>query len=151
MRRMSDSPESIRPITGRPLAIDPKATSASATEPAFIAPPAGAPVYYGFQVLDDVVVEGFMLGKITDFEALPSNYGDAFVVAPDGSRAGLVWEVFETAYFQEVSGFEPERWGVWGVSFPFAMDSRQNARRNLQFILPDLKQKWEEWRDTFRA
>jgi hypothetical protein len=74
---------------GRPLAVDPNATSSSSTEPAFIAKPAGAPVYRGFQVLEDVVVEGFTFGKITDFEAEPCQEGDAFVVAPDNSRVGL--------------------------------------------------------------
>jgi hypothetical protein len=49
--------------------------------------------------------------------------GDAFVVAP-----------------------EAERWGVWGVSFPNAMTSRENVRKNLESILPELKQRWEEWR-----
>jgi hypothetical protein len=148
MRRMPD--DSIKPLIGQPLAIDPSAESASAAEPAFIAPPAGAPVYYGFLVLHDVVIEGFTLGKITDFEAQPSSYGDAFVIAPDGFRAGLVWEVLESAYFQEVRPPEPERWGVWGVSFPFTMDSRENAQRNLEFILPHLKEKWQEWQTMFR-
>jgi hypothetical protein len=86
---------------GRPLAIDATARSASPTEPAFIARPDGAPVYYGFVVLDDVNVHGFTLGKITDWEAEPCETGDAFVIAPDGSRAGLVWEVCDPAYFQE--------------------------------------------------
>ena len=54
---------------GRPLAIDAAAKSASLTDPAFIAPPEGATVYYGFVVLDDVTVDGFTLSKITDFEA----------------------------------------------------------------------------------
>jgi hypothetical protein len=72
---------------GGPLAIDATAQSASPTEPAFIARPEGAPVYYGFVVLDDVTVDGFTLGKITDFEAEPCDEGDAFVIAPDGSRA----------------------------------------------------------------
>jgi hypothetical protein len=44
---------------GRPLAIDATARSASPTEPAFIARPDGAPVYYGFVVLDDVSTDGF--------------------------------------------------------------------------------------------
>jgi hypothetical protein len=57
---------------GRPLAVDPNTASASPTEPAFLARPAGAPVYHGFQVLEDVVVEGFTFGKLTDFEAEPS-------------------------------------------------------------------------------
>jgi len=56
---MDDTPK------GQPLAIDATAQSASPTEPAFIARPEGAPVYYGFVVLDDVAVDGFTLGKIT--------------------------------------------------------------------------------------
>jgi len=97
---------------GRPLAVDPTAKNESPTEPAFVARPKGAPVYYGFVVLDDVTAEGFTLGKITDFEAEPCDEGDAFVIAPDGSRAGLVWEVSDKPYFQEVSPIETGRWGV---------------------------------------
>jgi len=58
---------------GRPLAIDATARSASLTEPAFIARPDGAPVYYGFVVLDDVNVDGFTLGKITGYDDYRGN------------------------------------------------------------------------------
>jgi hypothetical protein len=134
---------------GRPLAIDATARSASPTEPAFITRPDGAPVYYGFVVLDDVNVDGFTLGKITDWEAEPSETGDAFVIAPDGSRAGLVWEVSDKPYFQEVMPAETGRWGVWGVCFCLPMNSRENARRNLASILPELKLRWTEWKSRF--
>jgi hypothetical protein len=134
---------------GRPIAVDPKATSASASEPAFIARPAGAPVYHGFQVLEDIIVEGFAFGKITDFEAEPSQEGDAFVVAPDNSRAGLVWEVTESISVSQVSPLEADRWGVWAVSFPHQMNSHENVRRNLELIIPTLKEKWNEWREKF--
>jgi hypothetical protein len=97
---------------GRPLAIDATAQSASPTEPGFIARPEGAPVYYGFVVLDDVTVDGFTLGKITDFEAEPCDEGDAFVIAPDGGRAGLVWEVYDPPYFREIMPVETGRWGL---------------------------------------
>lgn len=136
---------------GRPLAIDPDAESASRTEPAFIARPECAPVYHGFQLLDDVVVEGFTFGKITDFEAERCEEGDAFLVAPDNSRAGLVWEVAEKVSVTEISPFEPHRWGVWGVSFPHPMSSRENVRRNLELIFPTLKEKWNEWREKFHG
>jgi len=136
-------------LKGRPLAVDPNATSSSSTEPAFIAKPAGAPVYHGFQVLEDVVVGGFTFGKITDFEAEPCREGDAFVVAPDNSRAGLVWEVTNEVSMSQVSPLEADRWGVWSVSFPHAMNSRENVRRNLELILPYLKTKWDEWRKKF--
>lgn len=145
---MSDVGKKPETPLGRPLAVDPAAVSASPTEPAFIAPPAGAPVYYGFQVLSEVVVEGFTFGKITDFELGDCNEGDAFVVAPDNSRAGLVWEVSDDSYFQEVCAPEVDRWGVWGVSFPHPMTSRENARKNLEWIHPELKKRWEEWRQA---
>ncbi|MGB8661499.1 MAG: hypothetical protein WA621_19745 [Candidatus Acidiferrum sp.] len=86
-------------LKGRPLAVDPNTASDSPTERALIARPAGAPVYHDFQVLEDVVVEGFTFGKITDFESEPRQEGDAFVVAPDNSRAGLVWEVADNVLY----------------------------------------------------
>ena len=135
---------------GRPLAVDRNAKSASDSEPAFISPPKGAPAYYGFVVVEDVIVDGFTLGKITDWEVEPCNEGDAFVIAPDGSRAGLVWEVGQT-YFQEVLAFETARWGVWGVGLPMAMSSKENARMNLEFLLPQLKSKWIEWKAWMQA
>jgi hypothetical protein len=134
---------------GRPLAIDSTAKSASPTEPAFLSPPEGAPGYHGFVILDDVVADGFTLGKITDFEAGPCDEGDAFVIAPDGSRAGLVWEVCDPRYFQEVRAIEISRWGVWGGGFRLPMNSRENARRNLESILPELKLRWAAWKSRF--
>lgn len=142
---MTDAPKKPDP-RGRPLAVDPSAVSASRTEPAFIAPPAGAPVYHGFQILTGVVVDGFTFGKITDFEAEPCKEGDAFVVAPDNSRAGIVREISENSYFQEVCVPDAERWGVWGVSFPHSMTSHENVRKNLESILPELKKRWKAWR-----
>ena len=134
---------------GRSLAVDRNVKSANPTEPAFVAPPKGSPVYYGFPVLKDVSVEGFTLGAITDFEAEACSEGDAFVVAPDGSRAGLVWEIAARRYFREVLPPEEGRWGVWGVSFQLPMTSRENARKNLASILRDLKGRWMEWKRQF--
>lgn len=130
---------------GQPLAIDSSAKSAVAGQPAFVAPPKGAPVYYGFPVLEDVCVDEFKLGKITDFEAEPCDDGDAFIVAPDGSRAGLVWDLSDSVTVSEILPPEPRRWGVWAVSFVNPMTSRENARRNLEAILPLLRPKWEDW------
>jgi hypothetical protein len=134
---------------GRPLAIDHKAASTSPTEPAFIARPEGAAVYHGFVILDDIAIEGFTLGKITDWEAEPCDTGDAFVIVPDGSRAGIVWEVSDPAYFEEIMPMEAARWGVWGVGFLLPMASRENARKNLESILPQLKSQWAEWNSQF--
>jgi hypothetical protein len=132
--------------SGRPLAVDGCAKSANPGLPAFLARPDGAPVYHGFRVLSDVAVDGFSFGVISDFEAQESNEGDAFVVAPDNSRAGLVWEISDQQVFTEVCPMTAHRWGVWEASFPFGMTSRENARMNLEAILPKLKPKWEQWR-----
>jgi hypothetical protein len=143
---MSDEKKPSNPQVGRPLAVDPLAQSASQTEPAFIAKPKDAPVYHGFPILNDVVVDGFTFGKITDFESESCNEGDAFVVAPDNSRAGLVWEVSKDPYFREVCAADSTRWGVWAVSFPYAMASRENARENLEHLIPHLRERWQKWR-----
>jgi len=139
------------PGRGRRLATDPSAESARPGEPAFLARPAGAPVYHGFPILDDVEVDGFRLGMITDWETEPDVCGDAFVVAPDGSRAGLVWEVIEPPCFQEVMAPDASRWGVWAVGFPVPMTSRDNARRNLEAVIPELRSRWLQWKASESA
>jgi len=145
---MSQGKKITAPI-GQPLAVDYAAASTSNIEPGFVARPPGAPVYHGFQILSGVTADGFTFGKITDFETAPCGYGDAFVIAPDDSRAGLVWEVSDKPHFQEVCPLEPERWGVWGVTFPYAMESHDHVRKNLESILPELKKRWEEWRQKY--
>jgi len=101
-------------------------------------------VYHGFVVLDGVVVDGFTLGKITDWEAEPCETGDAFVIAPDGSRAGLVWQVCDPPYFQEVMPTEATRWGVWGVGFLLPMISRENAHHGRAFGLSTVERRSQE-------
>jgi len=72
------------------------------------------------------------------------------VIAPDGSRAALVWESCDPPYFQESIPIEAERWGVWGVGLLLPMTSRDNARKNLESILPQLKARWTEWGSRFQ-
>jgi hypothetical protein len=93
-------------------------------------------------LLEDVEVDGFVLGKISDFEAQPRDYGDAFLVGPDGRRAGLVWEIGPIR-IEEVLPPDELRWGVWAVWFPHPMLSRSEARLNLAEVVPLLKPHWE--------
>jgi hypothetical protein len=134
-------------LKGHPLTFDPEAASADPGLPGFLARPEGTPVYYGFRILADVAVDGFQFGTISDFEAEEDpTAGDAFVVAPDASRAGLVWERASEPYVREIFPLEPDRWGVWAVGFPYPMRTRWDARRNLEAVLPLLKEQWERWR-----
>lgn len=130
------------PDAGRPLAQDPDAVSARPGLPAFLARPDHQPVYYGFPVLDDVTVDGFTLGKISDFEAEEMDDGDAFVIAPDGRRAGLVWEVGDEARVSEIRPPDAGRWGVYGARFTGPMRTRDDARRNLAEIVGPLRAIW---------
>lgn len=129
---------------GLPLSIDVGAKSASHDLPAFLARPEGEPVYHGFQVLEGVEVDGFRLGTISALG--PAEYGDAFIIAPDGARAGLVWQVGNGEDVHEILPFEPGRWGVWGLDFPSRMRSIDDARRNLEALVPRLHEKWEAWK-----
>ena len=134
--------DSWRP-TGLPLSLDPDAESASKDLPAFLGRPKDKPVYHGFQVLEGVEVDGFALGTISALG--PSDHGDAFIVAPDGSRAGLVWELGDQGRIEQIHSFGPGRWGVWGMELPYPMCSPEDAQRNLEVIVPALREKWRAW------
>lgn len=83
---------------------------------------------------------------ITDFLGESTNYGDAFVVAPDGSRAGLVWETADDVYFAEVCAPTADRWGVWGVSQRLPMTTLSEAREYLAALVPELRARWQLWK-----
>ena len=135
------------PARGRPLATDDQAESADPSRPAFLARPPGAPVYHGFPVIEGAEAGGFRLGMITDFLSEPAAEGDAYVIAPDGSRAGLVWRSGCAPYFEEIMAPGQDRWGVWAVGLALPMTTSDEARAYLAALLPHLRPRWESWRD----
>ena len=122
---------------GRRLVLDPKAESTDPSEPAFIARPPGASVYHGFVVVPETYIDGWVLGEITEY--IGAEEGDGFVVAPDGSRAGLVWGV-GAGELTEILGPDPDRWGVYAIWFPREMNSMEDVISNFRSVLPTLKQ-----------
>jgi hypothetical protein len=84
---------------------------------------------------------------ITDFIADPGTWGDGFVIAPDDSRAGLVWEAqVRDPFFHEVLAPDEHRWGVWGVGSELPMRTEADARALIRSLLPELRPRWEAWR-----
>jgi hypothetical protein len=145
-RRRHETHTASQALRSRPLRLDPTATNGSAEAPAFISRPLGSSVYYGFPILDSSAVDGFRFGMITDFIAQPDTSGDAFVVAPDNSRAGLVWESeVSEPYFDEVTPPDDGRWGVWAVGSALPLRTEDDAREFLRSILPQLRRRWEAW------
>jgi hypothetical protein len=131
---------------GHPLAVDPAAVSTDPELPAFLRPPEGAPVYYGFPLLRGVESSGFKLGMITDFTSEhDAAEGDLFIVAPDGSRAGVVWCTGPTRRYGTLAVPSPGRWGIWQFEFARPLRTLADAQWALDEMLPTLRPKWERW------
>lgn len=131
---------------GHRILTDPDAKSADASLPAFLARPEGAPVYHGFPLIPESMTDGWCLGAISHFE-YPEGCvaGDAFVVAPDGSRAGLVWDV-RNGPLEQILAPDQGRWGVFQVYFPRAVRTRDDFVACFRAILPELKAAYEKAR-----
>ena len=75
-------------------------------------------MYYGFRVVPETETDGWVYGAISEYECEePQPEGDGFVIAPDGSRAGIAWAV-DSPDFYEILPPDPDRWGVYGMRFP---------------------------------
>jgi hypothetical protein len=131
---------------GQPLRLDPDAASADPALPPFVARPAGAPVYHGFPLADESrTPDGWCFGVITDPDCpAGADWGDAFVVAPDDSRAGLIWHVGPAEL--EIS-LEPDasRWGVYAVGIPRLVHSQAELVGQLREWLPELRRRHAAW------
>lgn len=92
-------------------------------------------------------VDGFELGMFVSYD----DYGDAWVKAPDGSVATLIWETGSPSYF-EVS-IEPNetRWGTFAVQRPLPMTNDDEASEYLAELLPELRPRWQEWAQSRAA
>jgi hypothetical protein len=122
---------------GQPVRIDKEAPSADPELPAFIARPRNAPVYHGFPILKNSELDGFVFGVIS--EPSGAEWGDAFVIAPNGSRAGIVWQIGEgesTVLAEPSEG----RWGVYSFHFKGPIRSDSELVEHLHAVLPLLRQ-----------
>lgn len=133
---------------GIPLVLDPAAQSVEASKPAFLSKPPGAPVYHGFPLIHETCFEGWCYGAITSFVSPEGRReGDGYVQAPDGARAGLVWEVGDREMV-EVSAPEPGRWGVYAVWFPKPVFNVSDLRDCFLHVLPQLRARYAQLKST---
>ena len=96
-------------------------------------------------VYPEATVEGFTIGMFVSY----GDCGDAWVTAPDGSAASLIWETGEPAYFRESIAPDPSgRWGTYAVQLPLPLTTDAEAAAYLRELLPDLIPRWKAWRDA---
>lgn len=134
------------PTRGTPLRIDREAESADPSLPGFLARPAGAPVYHGFPLLPaSRTDDGWCFGVISDPDCPEGRVGgDAFVVAPDNSRAGLIWQV-GPAVIEVTIPPEPDRWGVYSIGIPRPVRTQAELIDQLRAWLPELRRRHNDW------
>jgi hypothetical protein len=108
----------------------------------------GTSIYHGFVVVPETCTDGWCLGTMSEFEdPAGCTGGDAFVVAPDGSRAGLLWEV-GTEPLQEILPPDAERWGVYSIGFPRATRNVADLVAAFRAVLPQIQQKYRELKNV---
>jgi hypothetical protein len=138
--------ESIGQFHGVPLRLDPEAKSSDPTLPAFLARPENAPVYHGFPLLEQSRTEdGWCFGIISDCDCPEGrNCGDAFVVASDDSRAGIIWDVCADGIEVSIPPGE-DRWGVYYLRIERPVRNEQELVEQLQGWLPELRRLHLQW------
>ena len=135
------------PLKSKSLKLDDTAAPASPELPAFLSRPEGAPIYHGFPIVPETLTDGWCFGAITEYASADGcNSGDAFVVAPDGSRAGLVWEVGEGEP-SEILKPDDLRWGVYAICFPRAIRTTDDLVACFRAVLPRLQKIYEKVRN----
>lgn len=93
-------------------------------------------------------VEGFTLGMFVSYD----DCGDAWVEAPDGGLAGLIWETGSPPYFEISLPAEPNgRWGTFAVQLPLPLTTDAEAADYLRALLPELIPHWRAWQQTRRG
>ena len=125
------------------MVLDPSAQFTDPSKPPFLASPPGSPPYYGHPLLEETRSEGWCLGVITDpFESdcdAGCTIGDAFVEAPDGSRAGLVWTLDTQPRFAVIREPDCGRWGVFHFTVLQPIAKMDELREAFVALLPALK------------
>lgn len=102
--------------------------------------------YSGFSVIPETETDGWYFGAITVYGGTECScppggcvFGDGFVEAPDGSRAGIVWSVGELE--EPFRLIEPGdgRWGVFELPFPKAVQTTDDLVYCFREVLPFLQ------------
>lgn len=91
-----------------------------------------------YPLLPGAALDGFAFGTITPPEP-GRKAGGGFLQGPDGSRAGLQWELSDSPFIMRIAGPEEDTWGTYRVGFTRPVTDVVSLVENLQAVLPKLK------------
>ena len=103
--------------------------------------------YSNFPLVEETRKDGWCFGIITEYEDEKGcTDGDAFVEAPDGTRAGLVWDVDANVEQKIIMINRPESkeyWGLYQIYFSKTVYTTKDIVENFHEILPEIQRLYE--------
>jgi hypothetical protein len=103
----------------------------------------GYGVYHNNPLVIETETEGFTYGEITDhfdfYEEEGCTFGDGFVQASNGTRAGIIWALSDSPYLSTCVEPEDDRWGVYNVGFAKPIKTMDDLTFNFRTVLPLIK------------
>lgn len=93
-------------------------------------------------IYPEATVDDFTMGMFVSYD----DCGDAWVQAPDGGVATLIWESGSPSYFLESIPPDPAgRWGTYAVQLELPLTNNEEAAAYLRALLPELMPRWKAW------
>lgn len=108
-------------------------------------------ILYGqFSLIPETNIDGWCYGAITEFEdPRGCTDGDGFVQAPDGSRAGLVFDYKKNSRIKvRVIDTQNYGWGLYQVYFPKPIRTVSDLRDCIADVLPALQKRYKQMQKT---
>lgn len=94
--------------------------------------------YQGYPLMPETEMDGFTYGAITPLGGRQDS-GAGFLQGPDGSRAGLQWELSDGPFIMKLEGPGPDSWGLYRVGFTTPVATVADLLENLKPLLPKLR------------
>lgn len=85
---------------------------------------------YDHHLVPETESDGFVYGAVTPIGVEPSK-GHGFIQGPDGSRAGIEWELAETAYIALIERPDRGTWGAYHLGFTRPVQTAADLALNL--------------------
>lgn len=93
----------------------------------------------GYPLIAETAREGFVYGAITPIGQNPER-GAGFLQGPDGSRAGLQWELsHDGPFIMRIDKPGEDHWGVYRLGFTRPVRTVDDLNANLAELLPKLR------------